>query len=275
MLTALCIALGPIFPVFAQGIKTPAPSPAQTIKQDFALSFIELTYSRPGIKGRTIFGDLVPYGKLWRTGANAATRVKFGEEVTVGGQAVKAGDYVLYTIPNKDEWVVILNKGLNNWGTEGYKESEDVARFTIKPTLLSKPVETFTIQIGNIQPGSAEIQLMWDKTSINIPVVADIDSKIMAQIDNALNKDNRPYFQAAAYYLETGRDLKKALEWFDKALVQNPDAYWIYYQKARALAKSGDKAGAKATAEKSISLAKAAKNDDYVALNEKLIAGLK
>lgn len=275
MLTALCIALGPIFPVFAQGIKTPAPSPAQTIKQDFALSFIELTYSRPGIKGRTIFGDLVPYGKLWRTGANAATRVKFGEEVMVGGQAVKAGDYVLYTIPNQDEWVVILNKGLNNWGTEGYKESEDVVRFTVKPTLLSKPVETFTIQIGNIQPGSAEIQLMWDKTAVNIPVVADIDSKIMAQIDNALNKDNRPYFQAAAYYLETGRDLKKALEWFDKALVQNPDAYWIYYQKARALAKSGDKAGAKATAEKSISLAKAAKNDDYVALNEKLIAGLK
>jgi Protein of unknown function (DUF2911)/Tetratricopeptide repeat len=259
----------------AQQIKTPAPSPTQTIKQDFGISTIELTYSRPNMRGRTIFGDLVPYGKLWRTGANAATRIKFADDVNVGGIAVKAGEYALYTIPNQSEWEVILNKGVNNGGIVGYKESEDVARFKVKTMNAPMQAETFTMQFVNVMPSSTDLRIMWDKTAIQVPITMDVDSKVMAQIDNAMNKDNRPYFQSAMYYLETGKDLKQALTWFDKAVEQNPNAFWIHHQRANALAKLGRKEEAKAAAMKSMDLAKQQNNNDYVSLNEKLIVSLK
>lgn len=259
----------------AQAIKTPAPSTTQTIKQDFALSSIEIVYSRPNMKGRTVFGDLAPFGKLWRTGANAATRITFGEDVKVGGVAVKAGTYALYSIPNKDEWEVILNKGINNWGVDGYKADEDVAKFKVKPMTLPMNVETFTMQIANVMPASADIQVMWEKTAIAIPVTADIDTKIAKSIESAMTVDNRPYFQAASYYFETGKDLSKALTWADKAIELNPKAFWIMHLKAKIQAKLGDKVAATKTANESIASAKEAKNDDYVALNEKLIASLK
>ncbi len=259
----------------AQAIKTPAPSTTQTIKQDFALSSIEIVYSRPNMKGRTVFGDLAPFGKLWRTGANAATRITFGEDVKVGGVAVKAGTYVLYSIPNKDEWEVILNKGINNWGVDGYKADEDVAKFKVKPMTLPMNVETFTMQIANVMPASADIQVMWEKTAIAIPVTADIDTKIAKSIESAMTVDNRPYFQAASYYFETGKDLSKALVWADKAIELNPKAFWIMHLKAKIQAKLGDKVAATKTANESIASAKEAKNDDYVALNEKLIASMK
>jgi len=263
------------FGVNAQAIKTPAPSTTQTIKQDFALSSIEIVYSRPNMKGRTVFGDLAPFGKLWRTGANAATRVTFGEDVKVGGVAVKAGTYVLYSIPNKDEWEVILNKGINNWGIDGYKADEDVAKFKVKPMTLPMNIETFTMQIANVMPASADIQVMWEKTAIAIPVTADIDTKIAKSIESAMTVDNRPYFQAASYYFETGKDLSKALIWADKAIELNPKAFWIMHLKAKIQAKLGDKVAATKTANESIASAKEAKNDDYVALNEKLIASMK
>ncbi len=269
------VAAAAIMTAQAQGIKTPAPSPTQTIKQDFALSSIEVNYSRPNMKGRTVFGDLAPYGKLWRTGANAATKVTFGEDVTVGGVAVKAGTYVLYTVPNKDEWEVIFNKGLGNWGIDGYKKEEDVARFKVKPVALPSSVETFTIQLGNVTPATADIQVSWEKTQINIPVVADIDAKISKSIETAMNVDNRPYFQAASYYFEAGKDLKQALAWTNKAIENSPKAFWMVHLKAKILAKMGDKTAAVTAANQSIVLAKEAKNDDYVALNEKLIATLK
>lgn len=259
----------------AQGIKTPAPSPTQTIKQDFALSSIEIVYSRPNIKGRVVFGDLAPFGKLWRTGANAATRVTFGEDVKVGGVALKAGTYVLYTIPNKDEWEVIFNKGINNWGIDGYKVEEDVAKFKVKPNALAKSVETFTIEIANVTASSADIEVSWEKTSIAIPVTADIDGKISKAIETAMTVDTRPYFQAASYYFESGKDLNKALAWADKAIEQTPKAFWIVHLKAKIQAKLGNKAVAIETAKKSIELAKEANNMDYVALNEKLIASMK
>ena len=259
----------------AQAVKTPAPSTTQTIKQDFALSSIEIIYSRPNMKGRTVFGDLAPFGKLWRTGANAATRITFGEDVKVGGVAVKAGTYVLYSIPNKDEWEVILNKGINNWGIDGYKADEDVAKFKVKPITLPMNIETFTMQIANVMPASADIQVMWEKTAIAIPVTADIDTKIAKSIESAMTVDNRPYFQAASYYFETGKDLSKALTWADKAIELNPKAFWIMHLKAKIQAKLGDKLAAIKTANESIASAKEAKNDDYVALNEKLIASMK
>jgi tetratricopeptide (TPR) repeat protein len=260
--------------VQAQPIKPPAPSPTQTIKQDFGISSIELTYSRPNIRGRKVFGDLVPYGKLWRTGANAATHIKFEDDVTIGGTAVKAGEYVLYTIPDPNEWEVILNKGISNWGIDGYKPEEDVVHVKVKPMKMDDAVETLTMQFANVKPSSTELHIMWDKTAVAVPITTDVETKVMAQINNAMNQDNRPYFQAAAYYLETGKDLNQAVTWFNKAIEQNPNAYWVYHQKANALAKLGKKEEAKATAQKSMDLAKAQNNQDYVKLNEKLLAEL-
>ena len=274
LLTGLAICLATAVPALGQGIKTPAPSPTQTIKQDFALSSVEVTYSRPAMKGRTIMGDLVPYDKLWRTGANAATRIKFGEDVKLNGKPVPAGEYVLYTVPGQNNWEVILNKGLKNWGIDGYKKEDDVVRFEAQPQQLPFPIESFMITFENVRPNAMNLMILWDQTMVPIEVTADIDGKIMAQIDEAMKTEKKPYFQAASYYYENGRDLKKALEWADAATKGSPDAYWIFHLKAKIQAKMGDKAGAKATATKSIALAKTAKNDDYVALNEKLIAGL-
>ncbi len=257
-----------------QMLKTPQPSPGQTIKQDFGISSVELTYSRPGIKGRKIFGDLVPYGKVWRTGANSATHLKFGDDVTIGGQPLKAGEYVLYTIPNPGEWDVIINKGVNNWGTE-YKQEEDAVRFKVRSMTMDEPMETFTMQFANVKPGSMELHIMWDKTAIAIPIETDVDKKVMAQINDVMTKDMHPYFQAAMYYLESGKDLNQALIWFNKAIEQNPNAYWVYHQKANTLARLGKKEEARTTAQKSMELAKADKNDDYVKLNEQLLDQLK
>jgi len=258
----------------AQGIKTPAPSPTQTIKQDFALSSIEITYSRPAAKGRKIFGDLVPFGKIWRTGANAATKVTFGEDVKVGGVPVKAGSYAIYSVPTANDWEIIINKGANNSGLTGYKTEDDVARFKVESMQLPMMIENFTIILGNLTASSADIQILWENTAVQIPVVADIDSKIMAQINSAMTVDSRPYFQAASYYFDNGKDINKALEWANKAVEAQPTAYWVMHLKAKVQAKAGDKAGAKATAMKSMEMAKQAKNDDYVVLNQKLIAGL-
>lgn len=259
----------------AQSLKVPAASPAQTIRQDFALSSIEINYSRPAMKGRAIFGDLVPFGKLWRTGANGATTIQFGEDVRVNGIEVKSGKYALYTIPDKNSWEVILNKGTANWGIDGYAASDDVARFKVTPAKLPFKTENFTVQLDNVSGGKADIVVIWDDTKISMNVVSEIDSKITAQINDVMMQDKRPYFQAANYYYETDKDLKQALEWASKAIDQNPNAFWVVHLKAKIQAKLGDKKGAKATAEQSIKLAQSAGNNDYVALNLKLIDSLK
>ena len=269
--TAICLA---ILNTNAQPIKTPAPSPTQTIKQDFGISAIELIYSRPGMKGRKIFGDLVPYGKVWRTGANSATRIKFTDDVNIGGQNLKAGEYALYTVPNASDWDVIINKGSANWGTD-YKQEDDLFRIKVKSATLQQPVETFTMQFANVKSNSADLQIMWDKTAVSVPITTDVDKKVMAQIENVMNKDNHPYFQAAMYYMESGRDLNQAVTWFTKASEQNPKAFWVLHQKANALAKLGKKEEAKTTAQKSMDIAREEKNDDYVELNRKLIESLK
>jgi hypothetical protein len=261
----------------AQSITTPAPSSHQTVKQELGLSSIELTYSRPGVKGRKIFGDLVPFGKVWRTGANQATTVTFGDAVTIGGTKVPAGKYGLLTIPGAGEWTFIITHQLDVTNPAAYKADQDVVRVTAKPVELPFPIETFSILFANVTANSCDLQLIWDNTVVSLPITTDIDSKIMAQIDNAMTRDNHPYFTAAEYYLDNGKDLNKALEWFDKAIAQDPSpggSFFIVYQKARCLAKMGKKAEAKATAQKGIELAKQVNNADYVALNEKLIATL-
>jgi hypothetical protein len=256
----------------AQGIKMPAPSPGQTIKQDFSQSFIEVVYSRPIIKGRTIFGDIVPFGKLWRAGANNPTKVTFGEDVKIAGKELKAGSYQLMIVPSAKSWEIIFNKGTN--GVFNYHPEEDVLKVSVPTISLASSVESFTIQLGQVIANTCEIQIMWEKTSVSIPVTTEIDAKIAASIEKAMSVDTKPYFESASYYYETGRDLKKALDWVTKASEANPSAYWVMHLKAKIQVKLGDKVGAKATALKSIELAKAGKNEDYVSLNQKLIDGL-
>lgn len=255
---------------FGQELNTPAPSPTETIKQEFGLGQIELSYSRPGMKGRTIFGDLVPYGKIWRTGANQATTISFSDEVIIGGTKIPPGKYGLVTLPDAGEWTVIITKQLNVTGPAAYKQDQDVARVKVQPQTLPFNVETFTMLFGNIAADKCELQILWDNVYVGLPISADIDSKVTAQIKEVMENDNKPYFQAALYYIDNNKDLNQAVAWLDKAIAQNPDGFWIYYQKARAQAKLGKKQDAIATSNKSIELAKKAKNDDYVALNEKL-----
>jgi len=259
----------------AQQLRTPAPSSTQTIKQEFGLSNVEINYSRPGVKGREIFGKLVPYGKVWRTGANNATTVTFGDDVMINGTKVPAGKYGLLTIPDQNQWTIIITKQLDVTQPAAYKQDQDVARITANPETLPFSLETFTIFFNDVKSTSMNIELVWDKTAVAFPVTTEIDSKIMAQIDNIMAADNRPYYNAAMYYVDNGKDQNKALEWFNKAVEQNPKAYWAYYQRASLLAKMGKKQEAIASANKSIEAAKEAKNDDYVTLNENLLKTLK
>jgi hypothetical protein len=256
-------------------LKTPAPSPTQTIKQDFALSNIELSYSRPGKKGRNIFGDLVPYGNVWRTGANQATTITFGDEVTIGGVKVPAGKYGLLSIPEKDKWTLIITKQLDVTSPSAYKKENDVVRVEARTTTTNTVTENFTMQFANIRSSGVDLQIMWDNTSVSLPIAADVDTKVMAQIEDAMKGDKPPYFAAASYYFDNGKDLKKAAEWAQKAVDANPKAFYMVHLLAKIQAKSGNKAAAIATAKKSIELSKEAKNDDYVKLNEKLLADLK
>jgi hypothetical protein len=258
----------------AQTIKTPPVSSTQTIKQDLGVGSVELSYSRPNVKARKIFGDLVPLGQVWRTGANQATTLTFSDEVMIGTTKVPAGKYGLLSIPDKNEWTLIITKQLDVTNPSAYKQENDVVRIKAKPTSMPSAVETFTMQFANVKPSSTELQLLWDNVAVNLPITMDLDKKVMAQIDEIMNKDNRPYYQAGLYYLESGKDIKQAYTWLEKAAVQQPDAYWIHHQKAIALVKLGRKEEAKQAAQKSMELARKQNNNDYVTLNQKLIASL-
>lgn len=260
----------------AQQLKVPAASPTQTLKQNFGLSEITVEYSRPGVKGRVVFGDLVPFGKIWRTGANNATKITFGDDVKLEGNDVKAGTYALYTMPNKDSWDIMLYKDLTLGGeVADYKPENEVIRFKVKPSALTNKVETFTINIADITPRTANIELSWENTRVNIGVATEIDTRIMKDIEKSLATDSRPYYSAASYYYDNDKDLKQALEWADKAFQNNPKGYWIAHLKAKIQVKMKDNAGAIKSAEQSLALAKEDKSDDYVKLNEKLIAEAK
>ena len=249
-------------------VKMPAPSPTQTVKQEFAVGNIELTYSRPAAKGRKIFGDLVPYNKIWRTGANAATKIVFSEPVDFGGKRIDTGTYVLYTIPGTDSWEIILNKGLKNWGIDGYKETEDVARITVSPYKLKKNVESFTMEFTDVKPENCVLEIKWAKTGVAIPIVANFRDKVRAQIETAMKGEKKPYWAAAQFYNEYDKNLPLALENATKAYEANKEAFWILIYKAKIQKEMGDKAGALASSQKSMELAAAAKNDDYVKMNQ-------
>ena len=279
ILLAGALALGFAATTFAQTpapkVEFPSPSPACTIKQRVGLTDIEIVYSRPGIKGREIFGSLVPYGAVWRTGANNATKITFSTPVKLNGQDVAAGSYALYTIPGEDEWTIILNKGVGKSGTQ-YDEKEDVLRFKAAPVTFGATIETFTIEFNHVVDDSATINLVWDKTVVPIKLQLDLVSSLVPQIEAVMASDskNKPYYQAAMFYYDHGQDLKKASEWIDEAIKQR-EAHYIVYLKAKILAKLGDKEGAIAAAKRSSELAVKAKDTGYVKMNDDLISSLK
>lgn len=259
-------------------VQLPQASPTATVIQNFSVGKITLVYSRPSIKGRTLFmnnSDLAPLGKLWRTGANAATRISFSDKVNFGGKDIDTGSYVLYTIPGASEWEIILNKGINNSGTSGYKESEDVVRFKVaadNDTELG--LETFTMEFLNIKPESCDLNLIWGNTIVVIPIKSNFRDKARADIEAALKGNDKPYWQAATFYYEYDKDYAKALENVNHALETNKDAFYMYMLKARVQKAMGDKAGAKASAEKTIQTATTAQNDDYIKQANDLLKSL-
>lgn len=269
------IASALMFMAEAQSLKVPAASTGQSIKQEFGLGSVELSYSRPSTKGRTIFGDLVPYGAIWRTGANTATTLTFSDEVIIGDKKIPAGKYGLLAIPGASEWTIIITKQLDVTSPSAYKPEMDIVRLKAQSQSLPFPIESFMIMFDKVTNNSMDIVLVWQQTAVGFTIKQDIDLKIMGQIDNLMNKDNKPYFNAAMYFMDNNKDLAKASAWLDVATQQTPTAYWVWYQKARCLSLLGKNADAKTIAMKSMELAKAAKNPDYVTLNEKLIAGLK
>ncbi len=256
-------------------LKMPAPSPTQIIKQDFALGSIELTYSRPSIKGRKIFGDLVPYNAVWRTGANAATIIKFNDAVEIGGKKIDTGSYALYSIPNDGSWEIILNKGITNWGSDGYKQTEDVVRFKVNTMKMKEAAESFTMQFANIKPESCELQIMWDKTAVAIPITALIKDRMRASLEKAMMGEKKPFWNAAQFYNEYDKNSTKALENINGAVAENPKAFYMWLYKAKIEKEMGDKKAALASSKKSLELAREAKNEDYVKMNEDLMKKLK
>jgi hypothetical protein len=261
-------------------IRMPAPSPTQKLTQPIGLGVAEVTYSRPALKGRSVFkenSELAPLGKLWRTGANAATRLYFTEKVMVGGKLLDTGAYVLYTIPGKDYWDIIINKGLTNSGSDGYKESEDVTRARIKAEKSPAEVENFTIQFANLLPESFELQLSWGSTLVRIPMSITVKDRIRLQVEKALGAetvDPNVYYATAQYYYDWDKNPGKALPLITKATAANPKAYYMFLLQAKIQKDLGDKVSAKTSAEKAASLATEAKNEDYVRAANELVRKL-
>ncbi len=287
LLFSLVCVSGLVLPLglFAQAPKVdfPAASPACTLKQRVGLTDFEIVYSRPGVKNRTVFGGIVPYGQVWRTGANQATKITFNTPVKFNGTEVPAGTYGLFTIPGQDEWTIILNKNSTQWGAYQYDAKDDVLRFKVEPVTLSETmIETFCIEFNRVKDESAVLTLVWDKTVVPIRLEVDVASKVVPQIEAAMaspdKKDAGLYFQAATFYYNHGLDLKKALAWVNAGLEGQPRiAFELFHLKAQILAKEGDKDGAIAAAKQSSELAIKAEGagSSFVKMNDDLISSLK
>lgn len=258
-------------------LEFPAPSPTSTLKQRVGLTDIEITYSRPGKKGREIFGSLVPYGEVWRTGANASTKISFSTPVKLNGHEVPAGKYALYTIPGPSEWTIIIYKNPNLSGAFNYDAKDDLVRFTTQAVEIGATIETFTIDIGDLKDDSALLYMLWDRTLVPVKIEVDLVPKLAAQIDEAMaaTEGQKPYYQSAMFYYDHGLDLQKARKWIDAAAKER-ETYYVLHLKAKILAKAGDKEQAIATAKRSSELA--IKDDGpksgYVKLNQDLISSL-
>jgi hypothetical protein len=280
--TIVLIALAFVAWVSQAQVQIPGASVQASVSTQVGLTDIKIDYFRPKAKGRKIFGTdasvLVPYDKLWRTGANNGTKITFSDDVTVEGIKVPKGEYLIFTWPGASEWTVALYKDVKLGGnTAGYDKAQEAANFKVKPEKLTEKVELLTFNITDITEDNknAKIQLAWENTSVKFGVAVDYDAKVMKSIEENTVVAPYNYFQAAVYYLETGKDLKKALDWVNKAAEGMDSPFWVLHQKAKIQKALGDKAGALATANASLEKSKAASNRDYVMMNEALIKSLK
>jgi|688.fasta_scaffold228157_1 hypothetical protein len=247
-------------------IDMPQPSPLATLNQKIGLMDANITYSRPSARGRKVFGELVPYGKLWRTGANKASFIEFTDSVKIAGISVKKGKYAIFTIPNVDEWTIVLNSDWNQSGTSKYDESKNVVNIKVKPSIIPFS-ETFTIDFNYLTTNSAQVEISWETSKVSFGVETSVDEAVMRNIKNALNISAGSYFQAARYYYDTNRELATALEWINKSISME-ERYWVVRYKALIEAKMGDFKSALKSAKRGLDLAKEAGSDDYVRLNE-------
>ncbi|MBD3581111.1 DUF2911 domain-containing protein [Flavobacterium selenitireducens] len=258
-------------------VKTPASSPHATITQVVGLTDVEVDYSRPSLKGRTVYGDLVPFGKVWRTGANNCTTVSFSEDIVIDGKTLKKGKYALYTVPRVDKWDVIFYNETSNWGTpETWDESKVALKTSSKPFQMNRSVESFTIDINNLDNNSGVLEIMWEKTLVPVKFEVPTAKTAMASIDKTLNGPSwNDYFSAGTYLYQSNGDMNKALQYVNKAIELNKETqkpFWVTRQKSLIQAKLGDKKGAVETAKSSLAAAQAAKNQDYVKMNTESIA---
>lgn len=258
-------------PVVELKITTPQPSPFGTVTQKVGLTDVAIEFSRPGMKGRTIFGDLVPYGKIWRTGANANTKVTFSSDVIVDGQTLKAGSYGIYSIPNKDKWEVMFYSEADKRGVpRDWDDAKVAAKTSVDVYPLPMGIETFTISIDDVTNNSASIGIMWEKAYVGIKFEVPTDELVEANIDAVLSATPKAgdYYNAAVYYSQNDKDIKKASEWMDKAMsMTEKPAFWQLRQQSLIYAKAGDTENAIATAKKSLAGAQEAKNDAYIKMN--------
>ena len=256
---------------FQSQILTPQPSPKCVLNQMVGLTDVEVEYSRPGLKGRNIFGDLVPFGKVWRTGANSNTTISFSEDVVIDGKTLKKGKYALFTLPKVESWEVIFYSKTDNWGTPEVWDEADVAvRATVVPQMLNKNIENFTIDINNLDNNFGYLNVSWEKTLVSLKFEVPTQKMAMASIDKIMAGPSAgDYFSAAQFYLQSNGDMNKALSYVNKALELNKATpYWYTKLKSLIQAKLGDKKGAIETAKISLAAAKEAKNNDYVKMNE-------
>lgn len=259
------------FTVNAQ-IETPQPSPLQKIEQKVGLTDVSVQYSRPSMRGRTIFGDLVPYGKLWRTGANQNTIITFSTDVMVGESTLKAGSYAIFSKPNKDNWEVIFYSDTNNWGTpQKWDDSKVAATVNAKVYDIPMGIETFTVSFDDLTNDSAVLGIMWEKTYVAVKFDVPTDKAVTAAINKVMNGPSADdYYAAARYYLESDKDINKAVVWMDKAIEmtkENPRFWWLR-QQSLIKAKAGDKKGAIKAAKASLEGAEKAGNADYIKMNK-------
>ncbi|KAA9340736.1 DUF2911 domain-containing protein [Adhaeribacter soli] len=259
---------------FAQ-VTLPPVSPRAKLTQKVGLTEVTIDYSRPSLQGRKIFGDLVPYGSLWRTGANESTKITFVDNVTLEGNRVPAGTYALYTIPGENQWTIILHKDITLWGIDKYDQSKDLLRFNVPAQKNPNNVEAFTIDLTNYTQNSADLELLWAKTAVKFRLETEVDERVMAEIEQRMKDQKEPdyslYYLAAGYLYNNDKDLNQALQWINKSISIDPK-YWTVHLKAKILAKQKKYDQAIAAANESIFHAKKARNEDYVKLNQRYIA---
>ncbi len=252
-------------------IQVPQTSPLAKMEQKVGLTDVTIEYSRPGMRDREIFGNLVPYGKVWRTGANENTKITFGDDITINGAQLKAGSYAIYTIPNRDTWEIIFYSDANNWGTpEKWDDNKVALKTTAEVSNLPFPMETFTILIDELKADSAALNFIWENTVASIRFEVPTDARAMASIEQVMTGPTaNDYFAAGSYYHDSKKDNKKALEWVNKAIEMQRGnvAFWMLRKKSLIQADLGLKKEAIASAKKSLAAAEKAGNADYVKMN--------